>query len=55
MKPQNNIQFKSFELQLSNGKIRTFDTGEEMYNWARQVRRGWKYEIKEDKKKDKKK
>lgn len=37
-----------FEVQLSDGRIRRFSSGEDLYNWTRLVRK-WHYEQKESK------
>jgi hypothetical protein len=38
-----------FEVQLSDGRIRKFSSGEDLYNWTRIVRNKWQYELKESK------
>ena len=45
-KDNDNNQDAKFELVLSDGKLRKFNTGEEMYSFTRLARKNWWYEPK---------
>lgn len=48
MKNKDNNEDAKFELVLSDGKIRRFNTGEEMYNFMRIARKNTRFEPRED-------
>jgi hypothetical protein len=50
---RDNTEDARFELVLSDGKLRKFNTGEEMYNFTKIARKNWKYETKEDEERNK--